>query len=271
MENKPLRLFHKWLAPLLVLSLTACDAFEYHPYAANVKFKNLTAENVAKIKALESTYETKPSFQFAFISDTQGFFAETADLVEDINNRNVAFVLHGGDLTNYAFTDEFERMHQALANLQAPYVTVIGNHDCLGDGVKLYQKMYGPLNHSFTFGQNKFVFLNTNYLELYNEAIPDLNWLDQELENTAGILNKFVIAHIPPNDAVANLNKEQAFAKLNKEHDIRLFLHGHIHRHKAEEIYSDGILYVSSASADKRSYILVTVTGEQVTYEEIKY
>ncbi|WP_066623344.1 metallophosphoesterase family protein [Rufibacter roseus] len=266
-----LRLPFLWLALLFIIALPSCDLFEYHPYSGNLKFKNLTAENVAKIKALESYYADKPSFQFAFISDTQGFFAETEDLVQDINRRNVAFVLHGGDLTNYAFTDEFERMHRALAKLQAPYVTVIGNHDCLGDGAKIYRNMYGPLNHTFTFNQNKFIFLNTNFLELNSDAVPDTNWLEEELESAPENINKIVVSHVPPNDAVANKEKEQAIAELLRQHKVLLALNGHIHRYRAEQTYDDGVWYVSSASADKRGYVMVTVTGDKASFENIDF
>lgn len=257
---------------LFFLSLSACDLMDYHPYAGNLEFKNLTADNVAKIKALEAAYATRPSFQFALIADTQGFFEETEDLVKDINNRNVAFVLHGGDLTNYAFTDEYERMHRVLAKLQAPYVTVIGNHDCLGDGDKIYQEMYGPLNHSFTFLNNKFIFLNTNFLEFFDDAIPDVTWLEQELQNApANIVNKFVVAHIAPHNLEANRNKEQAVATLMRQYNVRLSLNGHTHGYKDEEPFNDGIRYVTSASANKRNYVLVTVTGDQATYQKIDY
>lgn len=277
MSAMPLRAVGTRIAfVVLLLTCTACDLFDYHPYSGKLAFQDLTAENVAKIKALEEQYTIlgrwdKPVFQFALISDTQGFFAETADLVQDINRRDVAFVLHAGDLTNFAFTDEFERMHRALAKLEAPYVTVIGNHDCLGDGAKTYEEMYGPLNHSFTFGPNKFIFLNTNYLEMHSEAVPDVNWLEQELRQAPGIENKFVIAHIAPDDVVANQSKEQAVATLLRQHQVPLFLHGHIHRHRAEEPNQDGVMYVSSASADKRNYVLVTVAGSVVTYEKIDY
>lgn len=253
-------------------ALVSCDLFEYHPYAGNLQFKDLTAQNVARIKSLEATYANQPSFRFALIADTQGFFAETADLVKDINSREVAFVLHAGDLTNYAFTDEFERMHQALAKLRAPYVTVIGNHDCLGDGDKIYTRLYGPLDHSFTFLQNKFIFLNTNYLEFFNDAVPDVAWLERELQSaSAGVVNKFVISHISPHNLEANRSKEQIIAQLMRQHDVRLSLHGHTHGYRDEEPFNDGIRYVTSASANKRNYVLITVTGNKATYEKIDY
>ncbi|GGK76561.1 metallophosphoesterase [Rufibacter glacialis] len=262
--------YYKWLALSFLFLLAGCDLFEYHPYAGNLEFKNLTQENVARIKALETQYTPQKPLRFAFTSDTQGFFAETEDMVKDMNTRDIAFVLHGGDLTNYAFKDEFERMHRALAKLRVPYVTVIGNHDCLGDGDKLYKEMYGPLNYSFTFGPNKFIFLNTNFLE-FDEAVPDVSWLEKELQTPETIRNKFVVAHIIPNNSEANKAKEQAYAQLMRQYNVRLSLHGHTHSHQVKQPYNDGITYVTAAAALKRSYVLVTVTGEQVTFEKIDF
>jgi 3',5'-cyclic-AMP phosphodiesterase len=266
-----LRRFTRQVAlSFLFLSLSGCDAFQNHPYEGKLEYKNLTAQNVEWIKALEGQYNPQTPLRFAFTADTQGFFAETEDMVKDMNNRDIAFVLHGGDLTNYAFTDEFERMHRVLAKLKVPYVTVIGNHDCLGDGDKVYKEMYGPLNHSFTFGPNKFIFLNTNFLE-FDESVPDLGWLEKELQTPATITNKFVISHIIPNNGEANKAKEQAYASLMRKYGVRLSLHGHTHNYIAKQLYNDGIQYVTTAASQKRSYVLVTVQGTQATFEKIDF
>ncbi|WP_205500322.1 metallophosphoesterase family protein [Rufibacter psychrotolerans] len=270
METPHLSAFRNWLAFSTLLLLSACDLFQYHPYEGNLKYKNLTAANVDRIKALEAQYTPQTPLRFAFTSDTQGFFEETKDMVRDMNTRDIAFVLHAGDLTNYAFTNEFERMHQELAKLKVPYLTVVGNHDCLGDGDKLYKEMYGPLNHSFTLGPHKFIFLNTNYLE-FDERVPDLDWLENELNTPATVVNKFVVSHIIPNNTDANGAKEQRYAQLMRDHRVRLSLHGHTHSYRADQLYDDGITYVTAAAPLKRSYVLVTVTGTQADFEKIDF
>jgi 3',5'-cyclic-AMP phosphodiesterase len=259
-----------WLAFALLVSFSSCDLFEYHPYEGDVAYENLTAENVARIKALESTLPAQAPLRFAFISDTHNFFKEKEALVKDINQRNVAFVLHGGDITNYAFTDEFERSHQALSKLNAPYVTVIGNHDCLGDGDKVYKKMYGPLNHSFTFKNNKFIFLNTNFLE-FDSSVPDLDWLQRELQTPAEITNKFVIAHIAPDHGEANAAKVMGYASLMRQFNVGLSLHGHVHGYTVRQPFNDGITYLSVASANKRSYVIITIANGQISHELIHF
>ncbi|MFB9861670.1 metallophosphoesterase family protein [Rufibacter immobilis] len=272
MKTKHLPRIQKWLAPLLLLLvLSACEAFEYHPYAGNLEYKNLTAQNLDRIKALETQYSNPLTpLRFALTGDTQGYFAETEDMVKDMNSRDIAFVLHAGDLTNYAFTDEFERMHRALSKLKMPYLTVIGNHDCLGDGDKLYKEMYGPLDYSFTLGPHKFIFLNTNFLE-FDESVPNMSWLEQELQTPASIANKFVLSHISPENSEANPNQEENYARLMRQYNVRLSLHGHTHNYQARELYKDGIKYVTTAAALKRSYVLVTVTGTQATFEKIEF
>lgn len=266
-----LRLFVRRVAVLfLVLLLSSCDAFQNHPYEGKLEFKDVTAENVSRIKALEARYDAQTPLRFAFTSDTQGFFDETEDMVKDMNTRDIAFVLHGGDLTNYAFTDEFERMHRVLSKLKVPYVPVIGNHDCLGDGDKVYKEMYGALDHSFTFGANKFIFLNTNFLE-FDESVPDIGWLEKELQTPAHILNKFVISHMVPSNQEANKAKEHAYAYLMRKYGVRLSLHGHTHYYRVDQPYNDGITYVTAAASQKRSYVIVTVIGSQATFEKIEF
>jgi Icc protein len=257
-----------WLLSLAFLS--SCDLIDYHPYAGNIDYKNLTQENLHRIKELEASYSTATPLRFAFTGDTQGYYTETEDMVADMNRRDIAFVLHAGDLTNYAFTDEFERMHKALSKLKVPYLTVVGNHDCLGEGKKLYQRMYGPFDYSFTFAQNKFIFLNTNFLE-FDDKVPDVTWLEQELKNAPGTPNKFVISHMAPNNSEANPNKEQKYASLMRQYDVQISMHGHTHNYRLEDLYKDGIPYLTVDAALKRSYMLVTVIGSTITLERIKF
>ncbi|MGV3538286.1 MAG: metallophosphoesterase family protein [Rufibacter sp.] len=270
MKKKFFQWLQGWVLVTCLQLLSACDLFEYHPYEGNIEYRDLTAKNVARIKELEKTFDPATPLYIAFISDTQGFFKETEDMVKDINQRNVHFALHAGDLTNYAFTDEYERMHEVLSKLKVPYVTVVGNHDCVGEGKKLFQRMYGPFDYSFTFQQNKFIFLNTNFLE-FDEAVPDLEWLEKELQEAPGITNKFVASHMAPDNGEANPGKEQAYARLMRNYNVKLSLHGHTHNYKAAQLYHDGITYVTTPAADKRSYVLIKVLGKQVTFEKIDY
>ena len=118
---------------LLVCILSACDMFEVHPYDTRVKGeKNL---NEKFIQQIDENLEGKKTFRFAFISDTQRWYDETEDVVADINRRgDVDFVIHGGDLSDFGATHEFVLQRDIMLGFQMPWVTLLGNHDCLGTG-----------------------------------------------------------------------------------------------------------------------------------------
>jgi hypothetical protein len=51
----------------------------------------------------------------------------------------------------------------------------------LGNGLELYNDMYGPENFCFSFSGYKFIVLNSNSQEVgHNGSLPDTIWLKQE-------------------------------------------------------------------------------------------
>lgn len=75
-----------------------------------------------------------------------------------------------------------------MNKLNVPYVTLIGNHDVLGNGKAVFEEIFGTDNFSFIAGKTKFVCLNTNALEYdYSHPVPDFNFLNSEM--TTGKMN----------------------------------------------------------------------------------
>jgi predicted phosphodiesterase len=81
----------------------------------------------------------KGSFTIAVLPDTQmycqsvpeGFYAQTQWLVDHKEDRNIAAVLHLGDITNRNTPDQWEIAQKAMRQLDGhiPYFMVCGNHD----------------------------------------------------------------------------------------------------------------------------------------------
>ena len=70
---------------MTTLCFQSCDMFEAHPYDAYVRGeKNLNEKYILQIN---DNLKDKKSFRFAFISDTQRWYDETEDMVNDINKR----------------------------------------------------------------------------------------------------------------------------------------------------------------------------------------
>ena len=85
--------------------LCGCNVIDVHPYDCNIKGeRDINRRNTIRI---EQALVGKKEFTFAFISDTQRWYDQTEKAVSDINGREVDFVLHGGDLTDFGITKEF--------------------------------------------------------------------------------------------------------------------------------------------------------------------
>ena len=196
-----------YLQPLLALCCTACEMFETHPYDTHVSGEtDITQRHINEI---ETALKDKKTFRFAVISDTQRWYDATVDAVEAINCRNdVDFVLHAGDQADFGATQEFMWMRDILNKLDVPYLTVIGNHDCLGTGRDVYRTLYGETNFAFTAGNVRFLGLNTNALEYdYSEPIPDFDFITHEIEEVPqGVQRSVVLMHASPRSDVFNNN-----------------------------------------------------------------
>lgn len=197
---------------LSCLLLTGCGMIDYHPY--DVRISGETDVNAHNIEQIEADCKGKKTIRFVTMGDSQRWYDETEDFVKAINKRNdIDFVIHGGDMSDFGVTKEFLWQRDIMNGLSVPYVTLIGNHDCLGTGAETYKAIFGPTNFSFIAGDVKFVCLNTNALEYdYSEPVPDFTFMENELTNRTDEFNKTVISmHARPytdvfNDNVVNMN-----------------------------------------------------------------
>lgn len=256
-----------------LIVLQSCDMFEAHPYDAYVRGeKNL---NEKCIRQITSNLKDRKNFKFAFISDTQRWYDETEDVVSHINQRNdIDFVIHGGDLTDFGATHEFILQRDILLKLDVPWVTLLGNHDCLGTGEDVYEVIWGNPNFYFQAGNVLFICLNTNCMEYdYSEPVPDLSFLENLMRNIPeGIEKTVVVMHVPPFDLEFNNNVANVFQLYLKEFpNLQFCMNGHAHHYKINEFFNDGIFYYQTPCAKQRGYILFTITEDGYEHELIEY
>lgn len=283
-----------WLL-LLSIVFPSCDSlFEYHPYEGRIQGKtDILAKNVPLI---ESFGRGRHSFRFAFISDTQRFYDDTYDVVNHINARgDIDFVVHGGDLADFGTTAEFEWMRDELERLSMPYVTVIGNHDCLGTGEYIYEKMFGADNYSFSVGNTHFVMLNTVALENdYSNPVPDFGFIKEDIarvkqinsQTPDSLTHTVVVMHSRPGDEQFNNNVIDVFdlflmpfPGLEKDAPCRadgtrlngFCLNGHNHNRSIKDLLGDGIMYYGVPTVKKRKYYVFTIQEEGYEFEEVVF
>lgn len=263
------------LALLLAGGMCAsCDSvFDVHPYDVNVHGDN--AVNASNMEQIERNTHGKDTIRFAFISDSHQWLDDLDDEIRSINGHDsIDFVVHGGDLTDFGATKEFEWTRDYLKRLKVPFVCVLGNHDCLGTGTQTYQVVFGPTNFSFIAGRVKFVCLNTNAIEYdYSEPVPDFDFMEAQVAERASEYDHTVCCmHAKPNTEQFNNNVSKVFNYyVTKFPDVLFCLNGHGHHNYQEDIFGNGIVYYEVGAAKFRKYYIFTITPKGYQYEVVDF
>lgn len=258
------------LTTLLTLAFIfqGCDIIEYHPYDGRVSGeKGINAKNMGII---EDICKNKKSLRFAFLGDTQRWYDETEDFVKNLNERDdIDFVIHGGDVSDFGLTKEFMWMRDIMNKLDVPYVVILGNHDCLANGIEIFQTIFGEVNYSFMAGNVKFVCLNTNALEFdYSYPVPDFEFILKELDDEREEYEKTILAmHVRPYNEQFNNNIAPVFQDYIKRFkNLQFCINAHDHQLKITDIFDDGVIYYGTPNIAKRQYIIFTI-NEDDTYD----
>lgn len=253
--------------------VVSCSAFDYHPYTTRVDGETgINAHNVALI---EERYADAGSVRFAFLSDTQRWYDEADEAVEDINRRgDIDFVIHGGDIADFGLRHEFEMQRDIFNRLSCPYVVLLGNHDYLGTGERVHAEIFGECNFAFTAAHTRFVCLNTNAIEVeYTPGVPDFDFIDRELRSLAPDISATVFAmHIPPfaeefDNRVAEKFERYACAFPS----LRFCLYGHNHQLAQGDLFGDGVIYYGAPNIGKRIYYVFTLDEKGYEVEIVDY
>lgn len=267
----------KWQKGLLcslgVLLAGGCELIEYHPYDTRVTGR--TGINASNAHRIEETCLNRRSFRFAMISDTQRWYDETEAAVAALNARDdLDFVIHGGDLSDFGATKEFLWQRDLLERLEVPYVVLLGNHDCLGTGEDVYNKVFGEPNFAFTAGRTRFVCLNTNAMEYdYSNPVPDFEFLGSELDHLSPDIQRTIFAmHVRPFEFQFNNNVAPIFELyISRFPGVEFCIFGHEHRLMIEDLFGDGVIYYGCPNIEKRQYLLFTVDEKGYEYEVVDY
>lgn len=240
-----------------VAALFACvGCFEYSPHAVpeEARHRDVHQRSLERLLAQPAPERLR----FAFVGDTQLGFNETEDCIQALNGRDdLAFVVQVGDFTHVGTAREYELTNGMFAKLKFPYFVAIGNHDTLSNGRKIFESMFGPWNFAFTWAETRFVFLDTNSVEVgFDGTVPDLAWLAEALAPSPDHRRAFVFSHADPNSNDFDPRLVPAFREILRSTGVVASLHGHAHQHLRDE--HDGVQYVNADEIDAKVYYVVT-------------
>jgi 3',5'-cyclic-AMP phosphodiesterase len=192
---------------------------------------------------------------FVQISDSHiGFNKEAnkdvaATLKEAVSKINAlpsrpAFMLHTGDLSHLAETEEFDGLEQILKSCKTREVFYVpGEHDVLNDNGKLYRERFGKVTKGagwYSFDQKGVHFIGlVNVMEIKEGGLgvlgqEQLAWIEEDLKARSTSTPIVVFAHVPlwtvyPKWGWGTEDSEQVLGYLKRFGSVTV-LNGHIHQ-----------------------------------------
>ena len=185
------------------------------------------------------------------------------------------FIVNMGDFTDDSTNEESDYYDTAMGdiNLGTTLVPVAGNHDGLGveywfnnmfnlDTSESVQVKDG-VNYSFDYGNVHFAVLNTN--DILSISIPQLNWLENDLNSTDKDW-KIVCLHKSPYSLGKDakwpdaLYLQKSLTRVLDKCNVDLVMSGHDHQYlrtkplKGNKVNEDGTVYVLSGTAGAKRY-----------------
>ncbi|RZK82586.1 MAG: metallophosphoesterase [Pedobacter sp.] len=251
--------------------LSSCNSLEFSPDQTFNKNspRDLNAQNVARI---QSTAAKDDTLRFIVTGDTQRSHDEVKTMISKINSLEaIEFVAIAGDLSEFGVLKEMEWIADSFKKLTVPYVAIVGNHDLVAKGNEVFERMYGPLNYSFTYRGIKFVCHDTNSREYhFDGSTPNISWLRQELQQQANVTGFVTISHVPPNSLDFEQKLIVPYSSLfGTTQGFLASFHGHTHTYSQFGYEGSRVPYIITASNANKEFLLVKIINNKLSYERI--
>lgn len=259
---------------ILIISfvVAACAKFQGSPFTDHIESSG-SNQNLHQQERLFSNQQgiaptDQAGLKIALMSDNHHNYNDIDTVVDLLNQRSdLNFVVHAGDMTDSAYNFEYDAFISKFTRLNAPGFTVIGNHDAIGKGRKIYKNYFGEYNYSFVYQGYHFVFFNNNRLEFINEGWS-LDWLETELAKNPG-LPKIVIQHINYDNSDAFTEEMSAKMKsLYENNGVQWVINGHRHVFGFDII--NNVRYLQVPRIEDASYLVLNLQDGEFQLESYK-
>ncbi|MFN8792214.1 MAG: metallophosphoesterase family protein [Bdellovibrionales bacterium] len=204
--------------------------------------------------------------RFALITDSHQNYKDLDDTVNIVNESGAQFVIHLGDFTDSGTRDEYEIFFAFWRDLLIPSWVVPGNHDLATTRDKLFRRVFGADNQSIVTPFAKFIFWNSNALELVPTR-ADLNWLQQEVASASATEPVLIFQHQDPfnNLTFTPVDRAQMTTIMSAHPQIFVF-HGHLHRFSRSQVGNAEFFQIHRVEGRKWAYVEIDATNLRVYY-----
>lgn len=256
---------------LLAVVFFSCQPFKYSPTVLETERREprLNDRNLERI--LATTDGPRLQGRIAVLSDTHLWYDELEDAVERLNaDSGLDFVIVTGDVTKFGYAEEYRIFADILAEVRAPVVVGVGNHDLQADGKALYERLYGPTDFAFAWRGYEFIFFDDNARGIA-QGVPDWDWLDSAMAAAGDSLRVIPVCHAPPYTDQLDSAQSRQLVDLYARNRAVIAIGGHTHNYHYGTLYGDGINYLIADDIGDRNYAVVTLSGGNPAVERVFY
>lgn len=191
-----------------------------------------------------------PLFSFAAFGDNGDINNNFKEIIAQIANSDVDFVISAGDNSNGKSQKELTTFKNYLdKNLKKPYYVAIGDNDHIvnerGSRTdEAWQEVFGNPLQSFDYQNSHFVIFNSTD-EKNSFTDEELNWLENDLQNSDKKFT-FLIMHVPIDipmsesfygEASSKMTKQnEKFTRIITQNNVSQVICGHFHGYLNYEI-----------------------------------
>ncbi|MCF8226085.1 MAG: metallophosphoesterase [Bacteroidales bacterium] len=239
--------------------------------------------------------------------------------IDHVNKAAPEFVITGGDQISDALgqteetaTELYDLYLKMEKGFNMPVYNTLGNHEEFGiyekSGIDRTHELYGHKMYEAKIGKRFYSFDHKGWKFYILDSVEEteerryfghvdsvqIEWLKQDLENIDKETPVVVVTHIPFVTAYAQI-REGSLAQnasglvvensrevldLFEGYNLKLVLQGHLHI--LEEVYIDGIHFITGGAVSARwwdgpkdgleeGYLMVRINGEKIDWEYIDF
>jgi len=176
------------------------------------------------------TVDSDGVIRIAVFADSHQNYRDFDRAIEQLNQTaGVDFVVHLGDFSNSGYNLEYDLFVDSYVTIQAPAVSVIGNHDAIGAGPAIFRNIFGLCNFWFESDRKRFIFFNSVNLENPDEFNPQ--WLLTAVQSS--LKPVIIFSHINLRDSDRYYDGvSRIFDQVIRHSQTQMIINGHNHAYR---------------------------------------
>lgn len=239
-------------------------------------------------------HEKENNFSFVIAGDNHNeskFYQKIVNYINTNQTKNkIAFFVDLGDSTRVGDYSEYLINKKIIDQLKVPHYMVLGDHDIVSNGTKIWEEFFGPNYYSWDYQNVHFVTID-NVTDINGLSEEQLIWLEKDLSKNYSKQQKIVFMHRPPEAPFSEpmdlgfkgTLSEMRIKKLIdilKKYKVNHIFTGHLHNFAEYSISGIPITITGGAGGpiyplpfigkNKHHFLIVEIKGDDLNYKIIE-